>query len=403
MSGSERQQVLRVRRRRIRVNSKSRVITRPQRHYCDQADVLVKIFEDIDKKMGLKAISVKYRCALSTLYRWKKRRQEQHDWMPNKDRTARNRIFTEDEERQIAEEICGVYLNQGLLFTDQEFRQVILERYVQKYIHSDREKIPDFNCSNGYIYDFKRKHRFSSRRAHAKRICVVKDADLHHWREQIRDLLEHGDRDCIINADQTSWAMFPSNVLTWARTGDENIAINIQHSAKETITVLASVTANGGRLPLYILAKGTTDKVLESQLGDTFGHWKNFSENGWQTSETFETYLMHIRELYNDQKVHLILDLHASHKTESVKKLAKELNIQLWYIPPGCTDLVQPLDVRCFGALKSTARRLWREQIAENPDKRFKKRDAVAILIAAWEHLSTETIEEAWEIEGTEV
>ena len=112
---------------------------------------------------------------------------------------------------------------------------------------------------------------------------------------------------------------------------------------------------------------------------------------------------MHIRELYNDQKVHLILDLHASHKTESVKKLAKELNIQLWYIPPGCTDLVQPLDVRCFGALKSTARRLWREQIAENPDKRFKKRDAVAILIAAWEHLSTETIEEAWEIEGTEV
>ena len=115
MSGSERQQVLRVRRRRIRVNSKSRVITRPQRHYCDQADVLVKIFEDIDKKMGLKAISVKYRCALSTLYRWKKRRQEQHDWMPNKDRTARNRIFTEDEERQIAEEICGVYLNQGLL------------------------------------------------------------------------------------------------------------------------------------------------------------------------------------------------------------------------------------------------------------------------------------------------
>ena len=66
--------------------------------------------------------------------------------------------------------------------------------------------------------------------------------------------------------------MFPSNILTWARTGDENTAINIGHNAKDTLTVLASVTANGGRLPLYILAKGTTEKVLASQLGDTFGH-----------------------------------------------------------------------------------------------------------------------------------
>ena len=175
--------MLRGRRRRIRVNSKSRVITRPQRHYCDQADVLERIFEDIDKKMGLKAISVKYRCALSTLYRWKKHRQQDHNWLPNKDRTAKNRIFTDDEERQIAEDICELFLNQGLLFTDQEFRQVILARYVEKYVNSDCETIPAFNCSNGYIYDFKRKYRFSSRRAHAKRRPVVKDADLQHWRE----------------------------------------------------------------------------------------------------------------------------------------------------------------------------------------------------------------------------
>lgn len=398
MSGGEKQEAFRTSRRRIRINSKSRVITRPQRRYCDQPHVLQKIFEDIDKKMGLEAISAKYRCALSTLYRWRKRRQQHPDWLPNKGRTSRNRIFTDEEERQIAEDICALFLNPGLLFTDQEFRLFILERYLEKYVHSDCEQIPAFNCSNGYIYDFKKKHRFSSRRTHPKRRCNVSDADLQHWREQIRELLEHADRDCIINADETSWAMFPSNILTWARTGDENTAINIGHNAKDTLTVLASVTANGGRLPLYILAKGTTEKVLASQLGDTFGHWRNFSENGWQTSATFETYLMHIREHYNDQQVHLILDLHASHRTDSVKTLARELNIKLWYIPPGCTDLVQPLDVRCFGTLKSTARRLWREQLARAPEKRFTKQDAVAILIAAWEHLGTDTIEEAWEI-----
>ena len=79
--------------------------------------------------------------------------------------------------------------------------------------------------------------------------------------------------------------------------------------------------------------------------------------------------------------------------------LAKELDINLWFIPPGCTDQCQPLDRRCFGALKATARKLWREQMADEPHRKLTKKDAVAHLICAWEHLTKGVVDEAWEIE----
>lgn len=357
---------------------------------------------DVDSDIPPKVICARYRMAKATLYRWRKRRRQDPSWMPCAPRMAMNRIFTQEEEVAIAAVIKADYIDKGLVFTDHEFRQLILTQYQKKYISSNFETIPKFNCSNGFIYDFKKRHRFSSRKAHLKRRCQVDPEDVAHWKRQLENLMETVDRDCLINADETSWAVFPGNIFTWSTTRSENVAINIKGNEKDCLTVLASVTANGGRLPLYFLASGETPKVMSSQLGDTFGHWQNFSEKGWQTSSTFQEYLMHIRELYFDKTVHLVLDLHSSHRTDAVKQLAESLNIKLWFIPPGCTDICQPLDRRCFGALKATARKLWRQQAARDPDRKMTKRDAVANLICAWEHLSTFVIEDAWDFESVE-
>ena len=51
----------------------------------------------------------------------------------------------------------------------------------------------------------------------------------------------------------------------------------------------------------------------------------------------------------------MILDVYAAYRTDTVKQLAEALNIKLYFIPPGYTDLVQPLDVKVFGALKGTS------------------------------------------------
>ena len=68
--------------------------------------------------------------------------------------------------------------------------------------------------------------------------------------------------------------------------------INIHGDEKESITVLATITANGGKF--YFLASGKPVRAEESQLGDVCGHCSNHSDHGWETSETFQAYLMHL-------------------------------------------------------------------------------------------------------------
>ena len=102
---------------------------------------------------------------------------------------------------------------------------------------------------------------------------------------------------------------------------------------------------------------------------------------------------MHLRETFADEPLELILDLHSSHRTSAVKTLAENLGIRLHYVPPGATDELQPLDRRVFGALKATARRLFRERSYETRNKR----EACQDLRKAWELLGSDTMEEAWD------
>ena len=94
----------------------------------------------------------------------------------------------------------------------------------------------------------------------------------------------------------------------------------------------------------------------------------------------------------------MLLDLHASHRGDEIQQLAKSLNITLHYIPAGQTDVYQPLDRICFGALKATGRSQFAKTISENPDSNFDKKQAIQALIFAWENLNPDTILQAWDI-----
>ena len=133
-----------------------------------------------------------------------------------------------------------------------------------------------------------------------------------------------------------------------------------------------------------------------SQLGCVGEHWKAHSETGWETEDTFGLYLMHISEWFGGQHVDLVCDLHTSHHTEFIKKLAMDLNISLHFIPAGCTDDMQPLDRKVFGAVKGTAKLLFRQSHRHDPDRKIAKPDAVQSMIRAWDSLDEATIQEAW-------
>jgi hypothetical protein len=81
-----------------------------------------------------------------------------------------------------------------------------------------------------------------------------------------------------------------------------------------------------------------------------------------------------------------------------VREVATLWEIDLVFIPPGCTDLLQPLDRRVFGVMKSFARQNWRRQYHRTGGAQVTRPMIAQSLIDAWDRITPDVIESAWEI-----
>lgn len=186
----------------------------------------------------------------------------------------------------------------------------------------------------------------------------------------------------------------------WHLVNKDHFVRYVNGNNKDKVTVVASIAADGTKLPLQFIAKGETPAVLDSQIGDVAYHNKTFSANGWTTSETFKQYLMSVREYYgveDTNTVHILLDVFKAHVSDDVKQLASELNIKLYLIPAGMTDELQPLDKKIFGPMKTFARKLFRLRCKDNPNLKRTKKDACQDMVRAWERLHEELIIDSFE------
>jgi hypothetical protein len=364
------------------------------------AGKLEDLFPALSYSMGygeLSRIARRYGIPIETLRRWRKHLQEDPDWRPTDTRWGQHRrIFTAITESAMSAYIRTEFIEKHRLFATEDFRMLAFETYRQVYQNSD--DAPRFTCSGYFVKDFMKRNRFALRRQHFKRRPRVTAEVKNQWSEALRSILATHDNDHILNCDETAWRLYPNNILTWWPTGTDDVSIHVDGNEKGCITVLATITASHKKLPLFFLAKGKTERVDQSQIGIVEPHWRAHSESGWMRSNLFCAYLRHVRnEIADDEEIILVCDLHASHRSEDVKSLAAALKIRLVYIPAGATDELQPLDKVVFGALKSEARRIFRQRVADNLGLKRSKRDAVADMITAWDWLSDEAIRAAWQ------
>ena len=86
---------------------------------------------------------------------WKQKLQSDLSYdIKNGYKRKRRAIFTIEEENAIADYIRTNIIETGQFFTDNDFRTIAITAFLEKY--QDCEKILSFNCSNGFIYDFKK-------------------------------------------------------------------------------------------------------------------------------------------------------------------------------------------------------------------------------------------------------
>jgi hypothetical protein len=165
--------------------------------------------------------------------------------------------------------------------------------------------------------------------------------------------------------------------------------------------VIPAITAAGTKLPLTVVGKGKTKRCLAGYELPTSVN-ADFSESGWTNIEVICRYFAFLRStLYCDSEpLIVILDTYSAHRAHVVREIAQLSGITLIFIPPGCTDRLQPLDRRVFGVLKAYAREQWRIRYHATGDAKTKRKTIAENLVAAWDCITDDVIAAAWDIYG---
>lgn len=99
----------------------------------------------------------------------------------------------------------------------------------------------------------------------------------------------------------------------------------------------------------------------------------------------FAEWFNHFADTVPERPLLLLLDGHLTHISIQVISRALEENIVIIKFPPHVTDVMQPLDVACFGPLKRRWEKLLQERVNTfGPKQQLSKSDFVNQLCSIW-------------------
>ena len=155
----------------------------------------------------------------------------------------------------------------------------------------------------------------------------------------------------IWNCDESGFPVDPLKCKVVSVKGE--IAYKVSCGARrENITTLAVCSASGQVLdPLIVFAGKNLQSTWRGNkaLPNTY---YAISESGWMTADVFAKWFNRFCEQVTLRPLLLIFDGHLMHISIPVIEQEIVENIILLKLPRHVTDLLQPLDVACFGPVK---------------------------------------------------
>lgn len=251
-----------------------------------------------------------------------------------------------------------------------------------------------------------KRNGFSRRRFHVKRRADVDDAEVAEFLADWEAFAPQFESKNILNVDETSWKVLNNRCVTVALRGKDGVTCKFGSDEKECITVIAAIALDGTKLPLWVLAKGKTERREAKFRDDTrlkkLKEWViiEHSESGWNSGDVARKYLNWLHKWNQGDHKYVLWDLYASHRSEDTKRHCLEKEITLQYIPNGQTGVWQPLDWRIFGELKMRAKqrfdKVFSDALLHGTEPHFDIVDAIGILGELWKETKEENVRRAW-------
>lgn len=276
--------------------------------YCVK-DEYFKLTKDVtfDKRKIVSRVATDFNVNKKTLRGWINKWKTDISWMPfdTSNHGLFHRIFTDKEEEGIMDYIDMNYISEGEYFSDKEFQTLAFEAF--EMIHGNDDEIPNFSCSAHFIHNFKERHDVSSRLAHFKQRNAPKtnenvSEEINSFKATVQSIIEQArlNGEPVINGDETGFQILPNSIKTWAYKNSKNISINTLDSTKARVSVMASITSNNEKMPLFIIASANTEEEKEDLIGEiNQPNQSSFSTKSYMTTDNFIEYLQFLRKQFN--------------------------------------------------------------------------------------------------------
>ena len=125
----------------------------------------------------------------------------------------------------------------------------------------------------------------------------------------------------------------------------------------EWVTLIQGACADGSLIPPFIILKGKEFNQTWFYQGLPSSWTLSVSPNGWTSNQIGHQWIQHFERHTRSKTIGskrlLVLDNHESHITPEFRTFCEDKEIILLWMPPHSSHLLQPLDVGCFGPLKT--------------------------------------------------
>ena len=178
----------------------------------------------------------------------------------------------------------------------------------------------------------------------------------------------------IWNCDDSRFLTDPQKCKVVSVKGE--VAYKVTPGAcRENITTLAVCNAVGRAMDPLIIFKG---KNYQSSWAGNKGLpniFYSLSESGWVTSGIFAVWFDKFCDEVKERPLLLLFDGHLTRVSVPVIERAMEEKIFILKFPPHVTDVLQPLDVACFGLLKREWERILNLWVNESGMKQSMRKE----------------------------
>lgn len=268
-----------------------------------------------------------------------------------------------------------------------------------------------FKASNGWTTRFMRRNGLCLRRRTS--LCQrlppcyeQKIVDFHKFVIRLRR-----DRQFVLsqigNADQTPVNFDMPMSRTVEQKGAHSVLVKTTGAEKQRFTVMLAITADGRKLPPYVIFKRKTVPKVNFPCGIHV----RAQEKGWMSADLMVDW---VRTVWGRRPGALllpsllVLDSFRGHLGENVRRELQELRTEIAIIPGGLTSVLQPLDVSVNKPFKDSVRRLYTDWMAQGghtltPTGKIKRPSVELVcswVLEAWRSLPDDLIAKSFKKTG---